>query len=1068
MIREPAPCHREQVRLDVVTLDPVACLDAREERLRDQIRPVVTDLRPEEPRDARPVAGDQLFARTPVPATPGVEKVEVGPHTRIVGAVRDLVDELLQAKVKATLFGGDHAPRLGRLVLLDRIGSGAMGTVFAAYDPRLDRKVAVKIVRTSGAEVNARVLAEARALGKLVHPNVVAIHDAGEVDDAINIVMELAPGVPLRTWFAGGRDWRDVVRVLREAAIGIAAAHRAGLVHRDIKPDNILVGDDRTRVVDFGLAHDRAAGEDTTSAGTPSYMAPEQLADEAATEASDQFAFGVTLFEALYGARPHTGATRDELKLTALSAYKVRASDALRSARSAPAPRASGATVDVAATTAPADDDASEPPVAPMRPSTRSSIAPSAGSASATEQRAVASPRKAPPAWVHAIVVRALAPDPANRFPSMDALGAALGRDRRRQRMIALGVVAALAGAAIGVGAYRSQSGDADPCTGGAARRAAVWNPTTTAAVQAALGDAPWAGRAVATLDARGSAWEVSYRRVCEATRVSGAQSDTLLDLRMRCLDRALDRVGALSTAIATPSDGPAGALSTATRIDAVSAIHELPDPAACESLHDAAELALPTDPAQRARVTTAERELDRAWAAYALGRYREAGTEVLAIEKRTAELEAPALRAAVLLLAASVEGRTGKPAAARARLDQALGAAAAARTSAIELDVWSRLLRHELFAGNSARVIEWAPFAHAAAARAGRDGAEIDGIIGEAHRDLGHLDAARERLTRALASMTSLRADQRALIEMNVGSVELTAGDVGAAEAAFTRAFELAHGALGDGHPSLALYIDKLASVDRARGRIGAALARHSSSLALRTAAYGPTDRSMATSLVQRARTYVEAGSLELAIADLATAEQIRAKAYGEASPRLAEILLTGADADTAAGNVAAARRRLVRAVELDGSLATSVEVTVRRIAAGEAVAIEKLPATLDPFSVDRVAALAARAGLVPREQAAPLAAALLARWRTLGPGSHPALTLAIAQALRTSGDRITAATVVETALRAIGDEPSRIKLALMRELALNNDGPAAETARAKAADLAAQMPELAAPASR
>jgi eukaryotic-like serine/threonine-protein kinase len=216
--------------------------------------------------------------------------------------LRDLVDELLHAKVKAKLFGGDHAPQLGRLRLLDRLGAGAMGTVFAAYDPRLDRKVAVKVLRTS--EGAARVLAEARALAKLVHPNVVAVHDADELDGLVFIVMELAAGVPLRTWMAGSRDWRDVARVVREAGIGLAAAHAAGLVHRDIKPDNILVGHDRTRVVDFGLANTQADG-DGTSAGTPFYMAPEVLAGSAATPASDQFSFGVTMYEALYGKRPY-------------------------------------------------------------------------------------------------------------------------------------------------------------------------------------------------------------------------------------------------------------------------------------------------------------------------------------------------------------------------------------------------------------------------------------------------------------------------------------------------------------------------------------------------------------------------------------------------------------------------------------------------------------------------------------------------------------------------------------------------------------------------------------------
>src|SRR5262245_6473524 len=163
-------------------------------------------------------------------------------------ALRDLIDELLQAKVKTQLFGGDHSPKLGRLVLVERIGAGAMGTVFAAYDPRLDRKVAVKVLRAS--DDAARVLSEARALARLAHPNVVTVYDAEERDGLVYIVMELARGVPLRARLAG-RNWREVVRVMREAGAGIAAAHAAGLLHRDIKPDNILVGEDRTRVVDF-------------------------------------------------------------------------------------------------------------------------------------------------------------------------------------------------------------------------------------------------------------------------------------------------------------------------------------------------------------------------------------------------------------------------------------------------------------------------------------------------------------------------------------------------------------------------------------------------------------------------------------------------------------------------------------------------------------------------------------------------------------------------------------------------------------------------------------------------
>ncbi|MBL9013292.1 MAG: protein kinase, partial [Myxococcales bacterium] len=605
--------------------------------------------------------------------------------------MRDLGDELLQAQVKATLFGGDHAPRLGRLVILDRLGKGAMGTVFRAYDPVLDRTVAVKLVHAGS--TTAR---EARALGKLHHPNVVAVHDVGELDGSVYIVMELAPGVPLRTWIAGTRTWRDVVRVMAEAAAGLAAAHRAGLVHRDVKPDNIIVGDDRTRVVDFGLA---SAAEDAAErgAGTPSYMAPEALDGDPATPASDQFSFGVTLYEALYGVRPHGGKTRDELAIAA------------RTAAAAKPSRPGTADVDASADTAPASRNGGRPQLADDSHSNRDTRPVRAPPASASDESGAAPPevdrssggtprvragrpvRDAPPGWVHAIAVRALAAEPAKRFASMDDLGSALGRDRRRKRVLAGAIAGAtIAGAVIGAIVYRHGAAPKDLCGGGAEKRERVWSAASAERVRAQLASAPWGARVVTALDDTARAWEASYRTVCEASRVKGAQSDTLLDLRMRCLDRALDRFGALAEALAAPLD-PQG------RVEAVGAVADLPRPAACEAISEPGELALPADPAARARATEAEHTIDRAWAAYSLGRYRDAGTALAALPET---LGAPGVDAAALLLRAAVEARIGKPHTARALLEQALAAAARAHATELEAEVWARLLRHELFAG--------------------------------------------------------------------------------------------------------------------------------------------------------------------------------------------------------------------------------------------------------------------------------------------------------------------------------------------------------------------------------
>lgn len=918
--------------------------------------------------------------------------------------LRDLVDELLHAKVKATLFGPaeDHAPQLGRLRLLERLGAGAMGTVFAAYDPRLDRKVAVKVLRTN--EASARVLAEARALARLAHPHVVAVHDADEVDGLVFIVMELAPGVPLRAWTSAPRDWRDVVRVLREAGAGIAAAHAAGLVHRDIKPDNILVGEDRTRVVDFGLAN--ALGDDTTSAGTPFYMAPEVLAGAAATPASDQFSFGVTMYEALYGKRPYDVAAASSADTVPAEAY-ARARDELL-AELQQAARCAGSA---------------------LRP-----------------------PGTHAPPWLHAIVTRALAAEPADRFASVAELVAALGRVRRRRtRLVAIAALGIAAGATASALAFQRTPGD--PCSGGPARVAAVWNDDVRARVRVGLGDAPWTAQTIGAIDAHAERWQLGFRRVCAATRLHGEQSDTLLDLRMRCLDRALSRLDALARALASEADASA-------RAAAPTAVGELPLTETCETMTSAAELAMPTDPAQRAKAVAVESELDRAWAAFVLGRYQDARPILAAGEAALEGVAAPRLRAAVLVLAASVEARIGDPQVARRRLDDALLAAAEAGAPELEYEVWTRRLRNELFAGDPAKVIEWSTFARAAAKRAGRDGAEVDGIVGEALRAAGKHDDARELFTRALASADPLRPEQRAVIEMNLGSVELATGNAAAALVTLGRARDRVLSAVGDRHPDLALYADKLAAAHRARGKLRDALRLHDQSLALRIAAFGASDRAIATALLYRAQTRLEAGELRDARADITRARQIRETVYGATSARLGEVVAVHGDVIAAGGARDEAAAYYDRAAELDRRL----ELSARRFAIGIPVELDAI-APLGPDetpSVERVAALAGRIELLAKagrqHEASELAAALRNRF---DPARDPALGYAIATAQLAAGDRAGAAELLAMLVPDLGNEPTRVALRIFVALARTSDTQAQAAARA-AISLYQAMPQL------
>lgn len=199
---------------------------------------------------------------------------------------------------------------IARYRIVRYLGGGGGGQVYEAVDPHLGRSVALKLIRGTAVE-GPQLVGEARALAKLSHPNVVNVHDAGIDQGRAFVVMELVEGISLARWLEQApRSWREVVARFIDAARGLAAAHAAGLVHRDFKPDNVIVGvDGRTRVADFGLAHPSdhapATGAGQVVAGTPAYMAPEQFVGERADARSDQFSFCIAFYWALYGQHPY-------------------------------------------------------------------------------------------------------------------------------------------------------------------------------------------------------------------------------------------------------------------------------------------------------------------------------------------------------------------------------------------------------------------------------------------------------------------------------------------------------------------------------------------------------------------------------------------------------------------------------------------------------------------------------------------------------------------------------------------------------------------------------------------
>ena len=262
----------------------------------------------------------------------------------------------LRAGIKARLFADTGASadapslpssatptRIGRYVVIKPIGAGGMGVVYAAYDDKLDRKIAVKLLRPGSGPVSAmaraRLLREAQAIAKLSHRAIIQVYEVGTHEDEVFIAMEYVEGSTLKQW-QPSRDWRDVLARYLAAGRGLCAAHAAGIVHRDFKADNVLVraSDLAVRVVDFGLArterHDALATTDPAPAapelepslthtgiilGTPAYMAPEQHLAASTDPRTDQFSFCASLFEALYGYRAFAGERLDDLRANVLA-----------------------------------------------------------------------------------------------------------------------------------------------------------------------------------------------------------------------------------------------------------------------------------------------------------------------------------------------------------------------------------------------------------------------------------------------------------------------------------------------------------------------------------------------------------------------------------------------------------------------------------------------------------------------------------------------------------------------------------------------------------------------------
>lgn len=582
--------------------------------------------------------------------------------------------------------------QIGRFTVLKKLGKGGMGVVHLAYDPELDRRVAIKLLHdTADHDLSGgRLLREAKAMARLSHANVVAVYEVGEYEGALFVAMEYVQGATLRQWErAGPRKPREVLDVLVQAGRGLAAAHAAGLLHRDFKPDNVIVDDEgRARVLDFGLARpmaemplasapalpltesmsdvtDRmiasasAPTADTMSlvAGTPAYMGPEQLLDGRSDERSDQFAFCVTLYEALTGVRPFECETVGE------------------------------------------------------------SIAAKKHGRLSTPLRAIA-PR------LRAIVVRGLNPDPEKRWPSMASLVDALdGVLRRRTNLALLAVASTVAIVAAIVLSSALHPAKVAMCVGLDRELAGVWDDAVRADVARGLratghknAEATIA-RVVPALDGYVKGWTLMSVDACEDARVRGTQSMEALDLRTTCLDRRVKEIRA-TTRILAAAD--ANVVDRAVKlVEAISPVDGCADLAALRE-----PTAPPRDPGARASVDHARDLIAQAKALFSSGRYPECALAADDAARESRRIGARALEAEALhwrgMTAYYLPG--GAKEAAATMLDAAV-AAEAARHDEFAVLSWTWLTHFVGYALDRPEEAErYARLAEAAIVRRGGD----------------------------------------------------------------------------------------------------------------------------------------------------------------------------------------------------------------------------------------------------------------------------------------------------------------------------------------------------------
>jgi eukaryotic-like serine/threonine-protein kinase len=700
-------------------------------------------------------------------------------------------------------------PQVGRYLLLRRLGQGGMGVVYSAYDPDLDRKVALKLLHPNAnrdnEEARSRLLREAQAMARVSHPNVIPVFDVGMWGDQVFVAMELAEGGTLGSWLKEGkRSWREVLDRYLQAARGLQAAHEAGLVHRDFKPANVLVNRaGRVYVTDFGLARQVGDGPeapvapeeaallessdrrmlDTTLTeagllvGTPNYMSPEQFRGTQLDARTDQFSFCAALYGALYGTRPFDPGS-----------IKAYASASHRAEVETEGTQSLGGTASLSARKPAPEPEPIAPPPALIREPPRDVKV---------------------PGWVRQAVLRGLSLDADARFPSMQALLDALSQEQRlgqrRKWVSASGAVAATLALSAGVAWQQSQV-----CVDAGSLMDTVWTPEAKQKLTAAFGATgrpfadTMASRTVQVLGHYADTWKHQRVQACEDARVSGVKPQEQLDRQVVCLER---RRKDLRATVDLLSGADAAMVEKA-----VDMAHALPALHDCEDVGSLAEQQpRPSDPALRGTIEALEDSLSEVRAEMDAGRFAGALKTVQTLEPKVEGTNYLPLKAEMRFHLGWLNEQTGKSPEASKLLSRAVFDAEAGRADRLKVAILNKLLYVEDGQKHFGPAADWGQLAEATLTRLGGEPVlEGDVKVNQANLAMSqnHLDEARTRLEEARALYDkALPSDhpKHARTRFLLGRLVLGMGDAKQAVPLLEDALKRTEAAVGPVHPDMA-----------------------------------------------------------------------------------------------------------------------------------------------------------------------------------------------------------------------------------------------------------------------